>query len=49
MNDALSALPPFFDPDGRLLSLPAKHKKSCWRSGIWLGSSKPGGSIPKRS
>ena len=27
MNDALSALPPFFDPDGRLLSLPAKHKK----------------------
>lgn len=27
INDALSALPPFFDPDGRLLSLPAKHKK----------------------
>lgn len=27
MNDALSALSPFFDPDGRLLSLPAKHKK----------------------
>lgn len=27
MNDALSALPPFFNPDGRLLSLPAKHKK----------------------
>lgn len=27
MDDALSALPPFFDPDGRLLSLPAKHKK----------------------
>lgn len=27
MNNALSALPPFFDPDGRLLSLPAKHKK----------------------
>lgn len=27
MNDALSALPPFFDPDGRLLALPAKHKK----------------------
>ena len=27
INDALSALPPFFDPDGRLLALPAKHKK----------------------
>ena len=27
INDALSALPPFFNPDGRLLSLPAKHKK----------------------
>lgn len=27
INDALSALSPFFDPDGRLLSLPAKHKK----------------------
>ena len=27
MDDALSALSPFFDPDGRLLSFPAKHKK----------------------
>ena len=27
INDALSALPPFFNPDGRLLSLPAKHRK----------------------
>lgn len=27
INDALSALSPFFNPDGRLLSLPAKHKK----------------------
>lgn len=27
INDALSALSPFFDPDGRLFSLPAKHKK----------------------
>lgn len=27
MNDALSDLSPFFDRDGRLLSLPARHKK----------------------
>ena len=27
INDALSALSPFFDPDGLLLALPAKHKK----------------------
>ena len=27
MNDALSDLSPFFDQDGRLLSLPAKHRK----------------------
>ena len=27
MNDALSDLTPFFDQDGRLLSLPARHKK----------------------
>lgn len=49
INDALSALPPFFDPDGRLLSLPAKHKKKLLALWYLAGKLEAGGSMPKRS
>ena len=49
INDALSALPPFFDPDGRLLSLPAKNKKKLLALWYLAGKLEAGGSMPKRS
>ena len=39
INDALSALSPFFDPDGLLLALPAKHKKKLLA--LWYLAGKP--------
>ena len=49
INDALSALSPFFDPDGRLLALPAKHKKKLLALWYLAGKLEAGGSMPKRS
>lgn len=48
MENDITQIKGFLDKDGRLISLPAKHKKNLSHCGILQRKSKQAKSIPKR-